>query len=263
FGAAGQETVAARIRHMQRTVPPALPAAAAWTVAVAMTGVLAAGALLQPALAVDLAPVTVTATTTATASGATTSSGTAASTGTTSLPGAAASSGTASLPGAAASSLAAQAPADAAPLPWRHPLDRMRVSGFFGVLRDFSARPHPGVDLAAPRGTPVHAAAAGTVTAAGALAENDGRYGTTVIVDTGAGQALYAHLNSVAVKPGDRVAVGQVIGAVGATGAATGPHLHFELRRGGQAVDPALVLTGLEAHATSRALQARRQQLGR
>jgi murein DD-endopeptidase MepM/ murein hydrolase activator NlpD len=145
---------------------------------------------------------------------------------------------------------------------WRDPLDRMRVSGFFGVRRDVSDRPHQGIDLVAPKGTPIHAAVAGTVTAVGALAENNGRYGTSVIIDTGARQTLYAHLNSVAVRAGDRVVAGQVIGAVGETGFATGPHLHFEVRQDGRTIDPATVLADLDAHATRRALKVRRQQQG-
>ncbi|MBP1204864.1 beta-lactamase regulating signal transducer with metallopeptidase domain [Duganella sp. 1411] len=146
--------------------------------------------------------------------------------------------------------------------PWRNPLDRMRVAGFFGVQRSVSDQPHHGVDLAAPKGTPIYAAAAGTVIATGELAENNGRYGTVVVIETGSLQTLYAHLNSVAVKAGDRVAAGQPIGAVGETGFATGPHLHFEVRRHNQPIDPATVLADLDAHATKHALKVRRQQLG-
>lgn len=138
----------------------------------------------------------------------------------------------------------------------------MRVSGFFGVWRSVSDKPHPGIDLAAPKGTPVHAAAAGEVIAAGPLTENDGRYGTTIIVDSGAEQTLYAHLDSVTVKAGERVEAGQLIGAVGKTGFATGPHLHFEVRRNDRAVDPATVLADLDAHATRRALRVRHEQQG-
>ncbi|HWW72975.1 MAG TPA: M23 family metallopeptidase, partial [Duganella sp.] len=145
---------------------------------------------------------------------------------------------------------------------WRHPLDRMRVAGFFGVRRAVSDKPHQGIDLAAPKGTPIHAAAAGTVIAAGELAENNGRYGASVIIETGSLQTLYAHMNSVAVKAGDRVAAGQTIGAVGETGFATGPHLHFEVRQNNRAIDPAALLTDLDAHATKHALKTRRQQLG-
>jgi murein DD-endopeptidase MepM/ murein hydrolase activator NlpD len=145
---------------------------------------------------------------------------------------------------------------------WRHPLDKMRVSGFFGVWRSVSDKAHQGIDLAAPKGTPVRAAAPGKVIAAGQLAENDGRYGTTIIVDSGAEQTLYAHLNSMAVKAGERVEAGQLIGTVGETGFATGPHLHFEVRRNDRTVDPATLLADLDAHATRRALKVRRQQQG-
>jgi murein DD-endopeptidase MepM/ murein hydrolase activator NlpD len=145
---------------------------------------------------------------------------------------------------------------------WRYPLDKMRVSGFFGVTRTVSARPHTGIDIAAPTNTPVHASAAGMVIAAGPLTENDGRYGTTVIIDHGTQRSLYAHLSSVAVKAGTRVEAGQLIGAVGESGFATGPHLHFEIRQGEQAIDPATRLANLDAQATKRALKIRRQQLG-
>ncbi|MFS2136388.1 peptidoglycan DD-metalloendopeptidase family protein [Duganella sp. Dugasp56] len=152
--------------------------------------------------------------------------------------------------------------ADSGETAWRYPLDKMHVSGFFGVTRTVSVRPHTGIDIAAPVNTPVHASAAGVVIAAGPLAENDGRYGTTVIVDHGTQRSLYAHLSSVAVKAGTRVEAGQLIGAVGESGFATGPHLHFEIRQGEQAIDPATRLANLDAHATKRALKIRRQQLG-
>lgn len=142
----------------------------------------------------------------------------------------------------------------------------MRVSGFFGVMRSVSPRPNQGLDLPAPVGTPVRAAAAGTVLAAGKLDENNGRYGTTVVIASGDGnevtQALYAHLDTTAVQPGAKVTAGQVIGTVGITGFSTGPHLHFQLRQNGRAIDPATVLGGLDQHATRRALAVRRQQLG-
>jgi len=219
FGGIHGDTIAARILQMQKTSLPALNNVATWTVAASMVAVLAAGAVLQPALAFNIERQAT----------------------------------------AAPAATEMVAPAAAA---WRHPLDKMRVSGFFGVRRDVSAKPHQGIDLAAPKGTPIHAAAAGTVTAAGQLAENNGRYGTSVIIDTGSRQTLYAHLNSVAVKVGDRVAAGQLIGAVGETGFATGPHLHFEVRQDNRTIDPATVLAGLDAHATRRALKVRRQQQG-
>jgi murein DD-endopeptidase MepM/ murein hydrolase activator NlpD len=106
----------------------------------------------------------------------------------------------------------------------------------------------------------VHAVAGGTIISAGHLAENDGRYGNAVIIDHGAQRSLYAHLNSVNVKAGQQVQAGQLIGAVGQTGFATGPHLHLEMRKNGQIVDPAPMFADLDAYATPRALKVRRQQ---
>ena len=88
-------------------------------------------------------------------------------------------------------------------------------------------RMHTGVDFAAPAGTPVLASLGGRVV----LAENLSGYGLTVVLDHGQGlQTLYAHLQSTAVTIGERLEQGQELGQLGMTGAATGPHLHFELR---------------------------------
>ncbi|GIG68733.1 M23 family metallopeptidase [Phytomonospora endophytica] len=98
---------------------------------------------------------------------------------------------------------------------------------------------HEGIDIAAPSGQPVHAAAAGTVVYA---AENGG-YGLLTCIDHGSldAQSLwtcYAHQSRIEVDKGQRVAVGEEIGRVGSTGASTGPHLHFEVRVDGDSVDP-------------------------
>jgi hypothetical protein len=99
---------------------------------------------------------------------------------------------------------------------------------------------HAGLDLIAPLGTDVGAAGAGRVTWAGWLA---GGWGNLVVVVHGDGvRTMYAHLSSVAVRVGQRVATGTTLGAVGATGDATGPHLHFEVRLRGAAVDPRTAL---------------------
>ena len=99
-------------------------------------------------------------------------------------------------------------------------------------------RMHTGVDLAAPMGTPVLAAKAGRV----ALVQAVGGYGNTVLLDHGDGvETLYAHLQQALVREGDWIGQGVQLGAVGTTGAATGPHLHFELRTRAQAlqaIDP-------------------------
>ncbi|HEY4243353.1 MAG TPA: peptidoglycan DD-metalloendopeptidase family protein [Kofleriaceae bacterium] len=98
---------------------------------------------------------------------------------------------------------------------------------------------HPGFDLAAPTGTPVSAAAAGTVTHAGPA----GTYGNLVTIRHENGfETRYAHLSAVSVQVGQHVAPGDPIGKVGTTGYSTGPHLHFEVRHDGATVDPAPLL---------------------
>lgn len=96
---------------------------------------------------------------------------------------------------------------------------------------------HRGVDYAAPTGTAVRAVAAGRVMRAGWM----GGYGRAVTLSHADGsETLYAHLSAISpqVRAGEQVDAGQHIGAVGASGLATGPHLHFEVRREGRAVDP-------------------------
>jgi murein DD-endopeptidase MepM/ murein hydrolase activator NlpD len=96
-------------------------------------------------------------------------------------------------------------------------------------------RMHTGIDFGASAGTPIRAAADGTVVSAGPL----GGYGNATVIDHGNGLAtLYGHQSSIAVSPGQRVNRGQVIGYVGCTGLCTGPHLHFEVRVRGTPVDP-------------------------
>ncbi|MDR1323677.1 MAG: peptidoglycan DD-metalloendopeptidase family protein, partial [Candidatus Margulisbacteria bacterium] len=96
-------------------------------------------------------------------------------------------------------------------------------------------RTHSGMDIAAPTGTPIKAADSGVVI----LSEWYGGYGRAIVVDHGKGFAtLYGHLSKQNVKEGDRVNKGQVIGLVGSSGVATGPHLHFEIRINGETTDP-------------------------
>jgi murein DD-endopeptidase MepM/ murein hydrolase activator NlpD len=96
-------------------------------------------------------------------------------------------------------------------------------------------RMHEGIDLGAAYGAPIAAAAAGTVIYAAWL----GGYGNLTVIDHGGGLATaYGHQSGIAVSTGEQVAQGQTIGYVGSTGHSTGPHLHFEVRVNGQAVDP-------------------------
>ncbi len=118
-----------------------------------------------------------------------------------------------------------------------------RVTSNFGTRHDpfdGGLRHHAGIDLAAPVGTPVHAPRDGVVRFAGVR----GGYGNVVVLDHGDGtETRYAHCDTLAVRPGEVVRAGTVIAAVGATGRATGPHLHMELRRDGHAVDPTREVT--------------------
>ncbi len=98
---------------------------------------------------------------------------------------------------------------------------------------------HAGIDFALPAGTPIRAAAAGTVVKAGDVGDG---YGISVFIDHGNGYLThYAHQSSVKVAVGDRVGVGEVIGYEGSTGDSTGPHLHFEVHQGQMwnQIDPA------------------------
>lgn len=107
-----------------------------------------------------------------------------------------------------------------------------RISSRFG---ERWGRMHNGLDIAVPTGTPIRAAAAGTITYAGSM----GTYGILVMIDHGHGvETRYAHLSRVAVRVGQRVARGDVVAYSGNTGNSTGPHLHFEIRRNGAALDP-------------------------
>lgn len=117
-----------------------------------------------------------------------------------------------------------------------------RISGVFGsqrILNGEAKTPHSGVDVAASTGTPIRAPAAGIVR----LAEPDMYFeGGLVLIDHGQWlESAFLHMSRLDVKPGDRVAAGQVIGAVGATGRATGPHMHWSLKWMGTLVDPQLV----------------------
>ena len=116
------------------------------------------------------------------------------------------------------------------------------VSSPFGLRRFFNdqpRRPHGGIDIAAPEGTPIVAAADGVVLDAGDYFFN----GNSVFIEHGLGlQTFYAHMSRIDVAEGDRVSQGQVIGAVGATGRVTGPHLHWSVGLNATWIDPLLVM---------------------
>jgi murein DD-endopeptidase MepM/ murein hydrolase activator NlpD len=122
------------------------------------------------------------------------------------------------------------------------------ISGVFGsqrILNGEPRRPHYGIDVAAPAGTPVLAPAPGLV----ALAEPDLYFtGGTVILDHGHGlTSVFAHMQSLAVRPGRTVGQGEPIGTVGATGRVTGAHLHWGMNWFDQRLDPALLVGPMPA----------------
>jgi len=102
----------------------------------------------------------------------------------------------------------------------------------FGLRR---GRFHCGIDISAPRGTPIHAAAPGTV----ARAATRRGFGKSILIDHGGGvMTRYSHCDTMLCKAGDKISAGQVIGKVGRTGRTTGPHLHFEVVIDGKHQDP-------------------------
>lgn len=124
---------------------------------------------------------------------------------------------------------------------FQYPL-KARITSPFGPRRHpiFGVRSmHSGIDLAAPRGTAIKSSEGGLVIYSGWY----GGYGRVVIVDHSKGfSTLYAHMDRIAVKVGDRVRQGETVGYEGATGYATGPHLHFELRSKGKPQNPVIYL---------------------
>jgi murein DD-endopeptidase MepM/ murein hydrolase activator NlpD len=137
------------------------------------------------------------------------------------------------------------------------PVEGGRVSGTWGnqrVLNGTPSTPHYGYDIAVPAGTPIRAPAGGVVT----LAEPDMHYeGGLVFIDHGQGLiTMYLHMSRVDVRVGDTLQQGQIIGAVGASGRATGPHLCWRMKlRNVQQLDPSVAIEGL-AQARAELLAA-------
>lgn len=121
-----------------------------------------------------------------------------------------------------------------------------RLSSPFGLRRFFNGEernPHSGLDLASPQGTPVKAPADGVVSLVGDYFFN----GKTVFVDHGQGFiTMYCHLSAIDVQPGDSIKRGEVLGRVGATGRATGPHLHWNVSLNNARVDPAIFIQAFQ-----------------
>ncbi len=152
--------------------------------------------------------------------------------------------GAPSAPGGSFGSYLAEVLAAEAPAPTPVPAAPMAMPVQGAITSEFGPRAnplgqgtefHPGIDIAAEAGTPIQAAMGGQVVAAGP----DGGYGNLITVDDGNGLTTrYAHCSQIFARVGQSIAPGEIIGAVGSTGRATGPHLHFEVRQDDTPVDP-------------------------
>ena len=110
------------------------------------------------------------------------------------------------------------------------------ITSRFGSMDSIRSHAHSGLDISAPRGTPIKAAAAGTVTYSGSCGDG---YGNYVVISHGNGvKTLYAHCSQLLVKKGQTVAQGEVIAKVGSTGNSSGNHLHLEVRKNGVTYNP-------------------------
>jgi len=148
------------------------------------------------------------------------------------------------------------APTMGVSIPSRAPLAASTTTSSYGMREHpvlGGMRQHKGIDLAAPVGTPVYATADGTVERADLFSS----YGLYVAIDHGNSlETRYAHMSRLAVAAGERVHKGEIIGYVGTTGRSTGPHLHYEVRVGGEAVNPIPYMA--ETRATGGAVLAAR-----
>lgn len=135
--------------------------------------------------------------------------------------------------------MAAAAERSAPDLQVQWPLDHPRLTSRFGEedIAYHKEHFHSGQDMAAPEGTPIHAATSGVVMQSG-----EGAYGLNVYIQQDGNTFIYGHMSQTAVEVGQTVQAGDLIGYVGCTGMCTGPHLHFEIRVGGVPVDPMVYL---------------------
>jgi murein DD-endopeptidase MepM/ murein hydrolase activator NlpD len=126
--------------------------------------------------------------------------------------------------------------------PFELPLENYRLTGRFGDVSGLWRKKHAGLDFAAPSGTPIHAIAAGEITAA----SYEDSYGNKTVLRLDDGTDVwFCHQTRFAVSVGERVEAGELIGYVGRTGNATGNHVHIEIHPGGgDPVDPQVWLTG-------------------
>ena len=136
----------------------------------------------------------------------------------------------------------------------RTPVDFAKVTSYFSLSRKHpilhKIRAHKGIDYGAPSGTPIRAAGDGKVVFAGV---RNGFGNVVMIQHGGAYTTLYGHMSKIGVKNGARVNQGQIIGAVGQTGLATGPHLHYEFHVNGEAVNPLANMNVAMAEPLSKA----------
>ncbi|HRE42547.1 MAG TPA: M23 family metallopeptidase, partial [Terricaulis sp.] len=137
----------------------------------------------------------------------------------------------------------------------RTPINGARLSSGYGMRRHpilGYSRMHRGTDFAAPTGTPILAAGDGTVVRSGPF----GAFGNYVRLRHSDGyETAYAHMSRIAVRSGARVRQGQVIGYVGSTGRSTGPHLHYEVMRRGQQINPMTLRVANGRNLEGRALE--------
>lgn len=136
----------------------------------------------------------------------------------------------------------------------RTPVDFAKITSYFSLSRKHpilhKIRAHKGIDYGAPTGTPIRAAGDGTVAFAGV---RNGFGNVVMIQHGGVYTTLYGHMSKIGVKTGQKVSQGQTIGAVGMTGLATGPHLHYEFHVNGNAVNPLANMNVAMAEPMSKA----------